>query len=63
MVSGYGLDTTLPSGVDQEELLELMRRDKKALAGLTFALDGPDGVEVVADVDPAIARRALENLT
>ena len=38
------------------ELVELMRRDKKALDGLTFVLDGPDGVEVVAGVDPAIAR-------
>ena len=63
VVTGYGLDTTLPAGVDPDELIELMGRDKKALTGLTFALDGPDGVEVVAGVDPAIARRALENLT
>ena len=30
-----------------------MGRDKKALTGLTFVLDGPDGVEVVADLDSA----------
>jgi 5-deoxy-5-amino-3-dehydroquinate synthase len=28
-----------------------MQRDKKALDGLTFVLDGPDGLAVVADVD------------
>jgi 5-deoxy-5-amino-3-dehydroquinate synthase len=63
VVSAYGLDTTLPDGAAADELIELMRRDKKALTGLTFALDGPDGVEVVAGVDPAIARRALEAIT
>jgi 5-deoxy-5-amino-3-dehydroquinate synthase len=30
-----------------------MRRDKKAVRGLTFILDGPAGVEVVPDVDEA----------
>jgi 5-deoxy-5-amino-3-dehydroquinate synthase len=40
-----------------------MGRDKKALTGLTFVLDGPDGVEVVPDVDPADARAALEAMT
>ena len=29
-----------------------MAGDKKAVDGLTFALDGPDGVEVVTGVDP-----------
>ena len=32
------------------ELLTLMGRDKKALDGLTFVLDGPHGLEVVPDV-------------
>ena len=31
----------------------LMRHDKKALDGLTFVLDGPDGVEVVPGVEDA----------
>jgi 5-deoxy-5-amino-3-dehydroquinate synthase len=47
----YGLATDIPDGLEGAELVELMRRDKKALDGLTFVLDGPDGVEVVADVD------------
>jgi 5-deoxy-5-amino-3-dehydroquinate synthase len=37
-----------------------MRRDKKALNGLTFVLDGPDGVEVVAGVDETAALAAVE---
>lgn len=48
----YGLDTAVPDGLDPTELLALMGRDKKALDGLTFVLDGPAGVEVVAGVDP-----------
>ena len=38
-----------------------MGRDKKVLdQGLTFVLDGPDGVEVVAGVDVEAVRAALE---
>ncbi len=58
----YGLRTALPEGVDHAELLTLMARDKKAVDGLTFALDGPDGVEVVTRVDPAAAAAALAGL-
>ena len=39
-----------------------MARDKKALDGLTFVLDGPAGVETVAGVDPALVRETLEAL-
>ncbi|WP_227462466.1 3-dehydroquinate synthase family protein [Desertimonas flava] len=49
----YGLPTEPPAGLDPAALLELMGRDKKALDGLTFVLDGPSGVEVVAGVDPS----------
>lgn len=64
VVSGYGLSTGLPSGVDPDELLVLMGRDKKVLdAGLTFVLDGPTGLEVVEGVDPLVVRRTLEELT
>ena len=44
------LPTAPPPGADPHQLLEIMGRDKKALAGLTFVLDGPRGVEVVAGV-------------
>jgi 5-deoxy-5-amino-3-dehydroquinate synthase len=56
----YGLPTTVPAGVDVDEVVSLMGRDKKALAGLTFVLDGPDGVAVVAGVAEEAARAALE---
>ncbi len=33
-----------------------MRLDKKALRGLSFVLDGPDGAELVSDVaEPVVA--------
>jgi 5-deoxy-5-amino-3-dehydroquinate synthase len=59
VVDGYGLPGCLPDGADDDELLAAMTRDKKAVDGLTFALDGPAGVEVVADVDPDLARATL----
>ena len=37
-----------------------MGRDKKALDGLTFVLDGPTGVEVVAGVPESAVHAALE---
>jgi len=55
----YGLRTELPGHVDLDELLVLMARDKKAVDGLTFVLDGPTGVEVVAGVDRAAAAASL----
>ena len=46
-----------------DRLVELMGRDKKALDGLTFVLDGPNGVEVVAGVDPTdVVRPALARM-
>ncbi len=55
----YGLRITPPEGLDAEHLLVLMARDKKALDGLTFVLDGPDGVEVVSGVPESAVRSAL----
>jgi 5-deoxy-5-amino-3-dehydroquinate synthase len=59
----YGLATDIPAGVDADELVTLMGRDKKALTGLTFVLDGPAGVEVVAGVDEGPVREALDRMT
>ncbi len=56
----YGLRVTPPERLDVEELMGLMARDKKALDGLTFVLDGPDGVEVVEDVPEPAVRSTLE---
>jgi 5-deoxy-5-amino-3-dehydroquinate synthase len=55
----YGLPTRIPAPADDDRLLALMARDKKARDGLTFVLDGPHGVEVVSPVDRDVARAAL----
>ncbi len=58
----YGLGVDLPVGLDPQLLLQLMYRDKKALDGLTFVLDGPDGVEVVVGVDEQPVLDALTRM-
>lgn len=63
VVAAYGLDTELPAGLDHERIIELFARDKKAVDGVTFVLDGPDGVEPVPVGDRdllAAALRAIE---
>jgi 5-deoxy-5-amino-3-dehydroquinate synthase len=62
VVSTLGLPSRLPVAVDPEELLLFMGRDKKAHHDLTFVLDGPVGVEPVADVDRAEVLAALADL-
>ncbi|HET8618263.1 MAG TPA: 3-dehydroquinate synthase family protein [Acidimicrobiales bacterium] len=59
VLAGYGLSAAVPPGLDADRLLALMGRDKKAVGGLTFVLDGPGGVEVVRDVDPDDAAAPL----
>lgn len=63
VLGGYDLPALLPPGVDEEELITVMARDKKALdRGLTFVLDGPRGLEVVPNVPVAPVRDALEEM-
>lgn len=62
VVAGYGLATEVPPGLDRAETIALMARDKKAVSGLTFVLDGPRGVEVVAGVDPRLVEATLKRL-
>src|SRR3954449_11803312 len=50
VIEAYGLEAALPAGLDHDDLLALMARDKKAMGGLTFVLDGPGGVELVTGV-------------
>ena len=59
IVGLYGLPGTLPDGAGDDELLAAMARDKKAVGGLTFVLDGPDGVEPVHGVDVDLVRATL----
>jgi 5-deoxy-5-amino-3-dehydroquinate synthase len=51
VVGGFDLSPLLPHDADPERLTSFMERDKKAHHDLTFVLDGPEGVEVVAGVD------------
>ena len=60
IVDGYGLPGSLPEGAQADDLMAAMARDKKAVDGLTFALDGPTGGEVVASIDPGLVRDTLE---
>ena len=60
VVDGYGLSGSLPAGADPDELMAAMGRDKKAIDGLTFVLDGPAGVEVVAGVDAGVVLDTIE---
>jgi 5-deoxy-5-amino-3-dehydroquinate synthase len=62
VIERYGLDASLPSGSEPDRLVELMGRDKKALDGLTFVLDGPQGVELVPGVDPTDVKAALARM-
>jgi 5-deoxy-5-amino-3-dehydroquinate synthase len=55
----YGLSIVVPPGLDDDELVTLMARDKKVQQGLTFVLDGPQGLEVISDVAESAVRRAL----
>jgi 5-deoxy-5-amino-3-dehydroquinate synthase len=60
VLAGYHLPSALPPGTDHDEVMTVMARDKKATAGLTFVLDGPAGLEVVAGVPQDAVRDALE---
>ena len=60
VLGAYDLPVTLPADADPDELVVLMGRDKKAIDGLTFVLDGPHGVEPVTGVDRADLDGAFE---
>ena len=50
-----------PPGMTRfEDLLPIMQRAKKALDGLTFILDGPEGCEVVDNVDTSTLASSYE---
>jgi len=59
--ASLGLPTTVPGGeaLRAEDLLAVMRRDKKAAGGLTFVLPGPDGVTLVDDPPAAALAHAF----
>jgi len=53
VVGAFDLSPLLPAGLDADQLVSFMARDKKAHQDLTFILDGDRGPEVVRGVDEA----------
>ncbi len=63
VVASYDLSDRLPAPLDDDdELLALFARDKKALDGVTFVLDSDRGVEPVVGVPDSVQRDALQAL-
>jgi 3-dehydroquinate synthase len=59
LVDALGLPVRAPGGLRRDDLLAVMGRDKKAAGGLTFVLQGPNGIERVDDPDPAAVGKAF----
>ncbi len=60
VVGGYELSTSLPEGADADALVSLFNRDKKAVDGVTFMLDGPEGIQPVTGLESSLLRETLE---
>ena len=60
VLAAYGLPAEIPAGVDFDEILVRMARDKKATDGLTFILDSVSGCEIVSQVDVGPIRDAFD---
>lgn len=56
----YGLGVSIPGKFDRRALIDLMRLDKKAIDGLTFVLDGTNGVEIVSDIGEKYLDQAFD---
>ncbi len=63
IVDHYGLSVSLPVGVRRDQLVELMHHDKKAIDGLTFVLDGAQGIETVRGVEMSALNSAFTALS
>lgn len=61
VLTNYGLDFRLPAELSVDELLSYMRADKKNRGGISFVLDGPDGLELVHHVDERLIREVLDD--
>ncbi len=62
VLDAYELPRQLPPGSDADQVMELFTRDKKAIDGLTFVLDGPNGLEVVPNVPEKVLREVLTRM-
>ncbi len=59
LLESLELPTAAPAPVTSTQLLDVMRRDKKASGGLTFVLPGDHGLERVDDPAPSALRSAF----
>ena len=62
VLESYGLPSALPKSMSDEDLLVSMMRDKKAVEGFTFVLDGPNGLEVVQGIEENFVRETLKKV-
>jgi 5-deoxy-5-amino-3-dehydroquinate synthase len=60
VVGSYDLPMIVPASIETDEVLDLFARDKKAVTGITFVLDGPRGIEPVVVDDRTVLAAALE---
>jgi 5-deoxy-5-amino-3-dehydroquinate synthase len=63
VVAGYDLALRPPPDISFDDVRPLFSRDKKALTGTTFVLDGPSGPEVVSEVHDDVLAEAYRRLT
>ena len=62
VVAAYDLDATIPDNLATSDLVSLFSRDKKAVDGITFVLDGPNGVETVLVDDEELLADCIERM-
>ncbi len=62
VVESYDLPCAVPPAVTDEDLMSAMTRDKKAVDGYTFILDGPKGPEIVKGVEEVAIQEALRKV-
>jgi len=48
--------------MSEEDLLFAMTRDKKAVDGFTFVLDGPNGLEIVKGIEESLIKETLNKV-
>jgi 5-deoxy-5-amino-3-dehydroquinate synthase len=59
LLRSLDLPREAPPGLRADDLLAIMARDKKSAGGLTFVLDGPNGIERVDSPDFRAVRKAF----
>jgi 3-dehydroquinate synthase len=59
LVRAMGLRTEAPPGLNADDLVAVMERDKKSAGALTFVLPGPNGIERVDDPDRTAVDKAF----